>query len=289
MPVVDPVRQVLRGFSPTTAFQRRFRVDATVLLCGVPLLARKNVGGGFASVELDATPAAGAVAVALQFAAGSDPGHAHGLNRFGMLREAIVESQGSPREVAFAGLITRSREESIEQARNALKSESSAPEAIIARGRTLGGAMMTWIDAIELAPRCSWTDLPRSLGEAVSREPRSLPHQIESEGCLPFLGAMRRTALTGEASAECRFVHAGKSFLLKTRRNSQRPCELTGVIHNSRGAKSAEFKTVYAPGDTSGIPISIEYRPRSYLRLVFEATPAATDPPIPSLFAKESA
>src|ERR1700744_3537144 len=70
-PGLDPVSLTLRGFAPTVAFQRRYRMDATILLLGAPLFTRRAAGGGYASVEISRDP--GATAVALQFAAGSSP------------------------------------------------------------------------------------------------------------------------------------------------------------------------------------------------------------------------
>src|ERR1700736_755575 len=74
---IDPVQVALRGFSPTTVFQRRYRMDATILLLGAPLFTHQAAGGGYASVEISAGESA--IAVALQFAAGSSPARAHGL------------------------------------------------------------------------------------------------------------------------------------------------------------------------------------------------------------------
>ena len=64
-------------------------MDAAILLFGAPLFTRQAAGGGYASVEISLDE--NATAVALQFAAGSTPARAHGLNRFGILREAVVQ------------------------------------------------------------------------------------------------------------------------------------------------------------------------------------------------------
>ena len=109
----DPVSQALRGFSRLSTLQRRYRVDAAVLLCGVPLFFRKNVGSGYASVETATGPGG---PVALQFAAGSSRSRAS-VNRFGILREAVIEGPGGALRFAFAGFITQSPEQDLEQAR----------------------------------------------------------------------------------------------------------------------------------------------------------------------------
>jgi len=42
---LDPVSLTLRGFAPTVVFQRRYRMDAAILLFGAPLFKRKAAGG----------------------------------------------------------------------------------------------------------------------------------------------------------------------------------------------------------------------------------------------------
>jgi hypothetical protein len=282
---LDPVGLSLRGFAPSIAFQRRYRMDATILLLGAPLLTRAAAGGGYASVELSRDQSA--TAVALQFAAGSFPARAHGLNRFGILREAVVD-RGDATELSFAGLMTRSREESFEQGRRALASPAGSAEGVIARGRSnasgSGSTVQTWIDTVDLAPDCNWSNLNETLSDALRRQPRTPPRESPSASVTTFLHAMRSAALCPEGIVRRQFMHAGKLYWLETHRQAERVLELTGAIHDQRGARRAEFRTTYAAGDESGIPIRIEYRPRSFLRLTFEVEREATRPVIPSVF-----
>jgi hypothetical protein len=282
----DPVSFTLRGFVPTAGFQQRYRMDATILLLGAPLFTRQAAGGGYASVEISRDQ--GATAMALQFAAGSSPARAHGLNRFGILREALV-LRGAATELSFAGLMTRSHEESFEQGRKALASSARGAEGVVARGRTVGSTIQTWIDSIDLAPDCNWSNLNETLSDALRREPRTLTRETVSQASATFLHAMHLAALSKEAVYRREFTHAGKAYYLETRRHPDRPLELAGANYNSSGARCAEFRTTYASGDDSGIPLRIEYRPRSFLRLTFIAEPEATQPPIPSVFHQESA
>jgi hypothetical protein len=282
---IDPVSFSLRGLAPAIAFERRYRMDATILLLGAPVFTRAAAGGAYASVEKtgEARGEPGSRAIALQFAAGSSPARAHGLNRFGILREAVIEHANGT-ELSFAGLMTRTREESFEQGRKALASASSGAECVVARGKTSGPAIETWIDTVTVAPDCTWTNLGGILGEALRHEPRTTPRETASSSATTFLHAMRNAALCRESVVRRQFVHAGKPYWLETRRNPERPSELAGAIHDLSGARRAEFRTAYADGDESGIPMRLEYRPRSFLRLTFEAELGATQPPIPSLF-----
>jgi hypothetical protein len=280
-----------RGISaPASVFQRRYRVDATILLLGAPLFTRQGVGGGDASVEIDSS------AVSLQFAAGTLPARAHGLNRFGILHEAVTLRGRDPAPttdpsfagLSFAGLMTRSREESFEQGRRALGSNSHGGEAVITRGRATGSEIQTWTENIELAPDCNWSNVNDTLREALRHEPPAPPRTSAAGSATTFLHAMRGVALCPEAEVRRKFVHAGNFYWLETRRHPQRGSQLDGAIYNLDGARRAEFRNTYAAGDESGIPIRIEYRPRSFLRLTFEAELSATGPNIPSFRSEEN-
>ncbi len=278
---IDPVSFSLRGFARAAAFQRRYRMDAAILLLGAPLFTRRAAGGAYASVEISGHQ--GSTATALQFAAGSSPARAHGLNRFGILREAVVErSEGT--ELSFAGLMTRSGEESFEQGRNALLSRVRAAEGVVARGTNSGSTIQTWIDHIALSPDRDWSNVNDTLGDALRHSPSAPPRETASGLATTFLHAMRRAAFCGDAVQRRKFTHAGKCYWLETRRQPERPLELTSTIRDLNGARRAEFRTAYAASDESGIPLRIEYQPRSFLRLTFEAELEATQPAIHSLF-----
>jgi hypothetical protein len=267
-PAPDPVKTAHQSFSTIGAAQRRYRVDATILLCGVPILSRHGVGGGFAGVESGRTP--GATAQALQFVAGSWPEKAHGLNRFGILQEAVVERAGGATELAFAGLITSSHEENLDQARSGLIASRADAEATMIRGATRGGCIQTWLDKFSIPSTTAWTSLHETLSQALCRKPQTQPRENAAGTFGGFLFAMRRAALD-DAAHRAQFLH--------------------GINRDADGIKRAEFQATYDPKDTSGIPVSIDYRARSFLRLVFVAKPdtETIHTTIPSLFAKEVA
>ncbi|MGP0076146.1 MAG: hypothetical protein ACLPWF_29855 [Bryobacteraceae bacterium] len=295
---LDPVGLSLRGFAPSTVFQRRYRMDASILLLGAPLFTRQAAGGAYASVEISRDP--DATAMALQFAAGSDPARAHGLNRFGILREAVVirgPGRGDATELSFAGLMTWSREESLEQGKKALASSTGGAEGLIARGRTNGSGgeskIQTWIDTLDLGPDCNWSNVYATLSGALRHEPQTPPRESSAGAATTFLHAMRGAALCQDILVRRQFLHAGKLYWLETRRHAEHILELAGTIHDLAGARRADFRTTYAAGDESGIPIRIEYRPRSFLRLTFEVERETGQSAIPSVFpsdySKESA
>lgn len=71
---------VLLGVQPRRQ-EQRYRIDATIVLFGVPVYRRKGVGSGWARIEESAGERW------LRFAAGSLPGNAQGLNRLGFVEE----------------------------------------------------------------------------------------------------------------------------------------------------------------------------------------------------------
>jgi hypothetical protein len=265
---------------------RCYRVDATVLVCGIPVFVRKGVGGGYAAVETSTTGEA--AAVALQFAAGSWPDRSSGLNRFGVLQEVVINRQTGRPDCCFRGLITASKEEDLGEVRKALRSSARTVEVILARGLASGGHMRTWTEAAAIPPDHTWVEASAMLGGLVRDEPRDGAHEVEVGGATTFLAAMRSAALWCQLAFDCPFVHAGKLYALEASRRAGAPGELTGVIRNNRGHKSAEFRVSYAAGDGSGIPIRIEYRPKSFLRLIFECEADGPQPAIASLFKEET-
>ena len=283
----DPIPALANGFSKLEGAQRRYRVDATILLCGVPIFARKNVGGGYASVE--AGDLSGARSCGLQFAAGCLPARAAGLNRFGILREVVREHQGQPREFAFSGLMTHSPEQNLDDGRHALvHGAPQSLDAVLAFGQMRNSTVTTSTSHVQLPADSTWTGVGEQMAALLSGSRFATPVERTAALLPPFLYVMYCVGRTKEPRFTRGFLHDGKPYSLETRRQPSRPGELHGEIRDKAGVKCADFRANYAVDDDCGIPSRIEYRARPFLRLVFEADPAADQPPIPSVFAKES-
>jgi hypothetical protein len=283
LPAAPPtVSDRLRGFSLGARFCRRYRVDATVSLLGVPLITKQNVGGAYASIELGSTSASSAIV--LQFAAGSWPEHTRVLNRFGIWREAIIEQGAEPPEIDFAGLLTDSREQNLAEARSAFLASRAPAQAIVARGHASGGAMRTWVERMELPPSRAWTDASTILAEAIRHDPAVPARETMSGECTTFFHTMRNAGLEKQLELRRRFFHSGKPYILELHRRPESPLTLSGIIRDTLGIRCSEFQTTYAPEDGSGLPARIQYRARSFLRLTFEWQPDAAQPPIPWVF-----
>ena len=283
----DPVSEALRGFSRVSTVQRRYRVDAAVLFCGVPLFFRKNVGSGYASVEAAAGPDSSGVA--LQFAAGSLRSRA-GVNRFGILREAVLEGPGDAHRFAFLGLITQSPEQDLEQARRSFfGGAGNGLSAAIAAGESKNGIVKASVGVLRVPSDSNWNETAARLSGLLETSALPPPIPTAADGLAPFLYVMRAAAFAPSLSFRRPFLHCGKPYVLETRRQPSHALgyELRGEIHNHEGVKCAEFRAGYSDG--SGIPCRIEYRPKSFLRLVFEVEPPAEgSSPIPSLLPQEA-
>jgi hypothetical protein len=276
------IRTALEGFRRTEVFRRRYNVNATILMLGLPVFSRRDVGGGYASVELGS--ARGVQAVALQFAAGAWPQRAAGLNRFGVLKEALIQEPECAPASFFAGLISASGEATLEEARKALHTFAPVVDITVTRGGSSEGRAWSQTEDLPTPAPQSWMEAEGLLNQLLRRESASPIRERDAAGAAPFLGTIRRAALCSDREFRGAFFHASKRFVLEARWEGGSPRELSGVIRYASGAKSAEFRAFYPAGDSSGLPLRIEYRPRSYLKLTFEADPDAELAAIPSLF-----
>lgn len=274
---------MLQGFERTAVFRRRYRVDATILLFGVPLLTRRNVGGGYAAAEIGRRGPQSATA--LQFAAGSWAEQAHGLNRFGALHEVLIESPDGSRELGFAGLITPSNEQSLDQGRQALRSGHAA-RVVLTRGTSRQGCISTWTEPFAIERERTWLAADGLLASLLVREPTVAPRETTSDRVCTFLLSLRDAALSREALSNRTFLHEGSLYSLQLRR--RKVGQVEGVVRNPLRVKTSEFLLEFAQNDTSGLPLRIEYRAKSFLKLIFESVPDSGPPAIPSLFAEET-
>lgn len=274
-------RALFDDFRRQQTLERRYRADAAVTLGGITIFTRRGVGGALATVELG--NCGGSSALALSFIAGSDPSRCAGLNRFGILQEAVVEGASVP-AFAFAGLITDNKEEDLEQARQALRS-GAAQQLRMARGGAQDGHIQAWTDMIGLAQPCTWRE-SADLLEKLSQDPPKAPVREFEADAGPFLSVYLKTALRPEEVSTTPFLHAGKLYRLELRRRPKG--ERDGLIRDQHDAKIADFRVFEDPNDASGLPARIEYRAKSYLKLIFEADGHVERPNLKPLFTKEA-
>jgi hypothetical protein len=292
-------RNVLANLSArrVVRYRRHFRTQATVLILGIPIFRRDDVGAGCATVELGIR--SDDTVSALQFAAGSQPERARGLNRFGALWETAVETSARLTEAVGAGFITSSPEKTLDQARTALQPAGPAVPCAFSSSSSGFGRTEVKKGRFTASGIKSWVDAPGILRVA---EQESRPNMQEETWPLgpvaTFLYSIRHAVLNPDRRIRRQFCHNGEFCELITERTSASSSstgvsgsrvQMSGVILDSGGAKKSEFSIWIDPDDPSGLPIRIEFYPRSYLRLTFEAQSPSQAETLPWLLKEEPA
>src|SRR5262249_45619424 len=117
---------------PAFIERRCYRIHASVIFFGITVAKRSDVGSGFASVETGSSE--GGTVEALQFGAGSDPARARGLNRFGLMQEAVLTASRGIAASVYAGFMTSSPEDTPESAKSALNRSGGKIPCIFGEG-----------------------------------------------------------------------------------------------------------------------------------------------------------
>jgi hypothetical protein len=294
-------RQLLRGSQVTpltwaalpdssTGTERRYRADAQVILLSIPVLHRNGVGDG-AATRRESTAADGTVIRFLEFTGRSAPEHAAGLNRFGFIQELSRSVGGVSAESLYFGLMTSSPEENAADARKALHSNSkeasfSAIEAhIVERSIETAGAHF-------IAPaRTSAADreaLIESARQALSGAPKRKEDRASIEPMpRPFLHTLA-DLVERPSPSQAQYAYNGRAYTLRVERaadprvatffREQRliaptanVMRVSGSLWKQTGDRPIEFRLWMEEGATRPLPLRIEYQPKAYLRLTFEA------------------
>jgi hypothetical protein len=272
--------------APRLSLERRYHADAQVLLFGLPLLRRDDVGGG--SVlwrEYDA----GGAARLLEFSGYSTPARAAGLNRLGFIREmADIAESGGP-ECGYFGLMTASPEESAAEARKSLNSGAKEQVYTAIEGRIAPGETATAIAHFTASAALSG----ENRAELVERARRALAVvEVRTDGPVretphSFLQELAGLLMRPDGK-EGRFIYSGRPYRLRLtrtvdakatgyfreRRLIAGPVEVVrvaGWLRREAGGKETEFRLWVPSGAERPLPLRIEYQAKSYLRLVFEA------------------
>jgi hypothetical protein len=270
-------------------------VHANIGILGLTLFSKDNVGGACAVVEESAGSPAGTRITALQFVSGSWPERLKGFNRFGMTQEAVREEGALLAESAYLSFMTSSPEKNFDQARKAFLDAPAALAITAAHGAATRSGYGAAIDRLTAPAGFTWqrcSELMERLRGQVSPLVMETAHGAGG-GALPtFLFAARRAMLEGRESAQSAFVHNGKLFLLRTRLTQAKEPRLQltiGRIAEQGTGHESEFRVWHRPGDPATLPVRIEFRPKSYLHLVFEHDAAAGGPAVPPLIPQEPA
>ena len=261
----------------------RYRADAQVLLFGVPLLRRENVGGG--SVAWRESRDGNSTSRLLEFAAFSSPERAAGLNRLGLIRELRRETAGAG-EFSYFGLMTASPEESEADARRALHS-AAEQQTFSAIDGTVSAGEARSVTAHFVAPASESRDRLIDRARQAIAQPSAANSHLPSEGAATFLHTLAEAVAT-PAREQWRYIYAGRMYrmnLLRTpdpkaadlfRRRGlcaagEEIVRVTGRVRRETGGKESEFRLWVPKALPYPLPLRIEYQPKPYLRLLFEA------------------
>jgi len=268
-------------------YERRYRVDAQVVLFSVPLLRRAGVGAATAAWH-EASEGDGTTRF-LEFAAYSLPDRAAGLNRLGFIQERIRLGQAGMAEAIYFGLMTASAEESAEEARHALHSTASQSAFTAVDARIQSHSMETVTahftapSALSLGHRTQLEQMARQALAAAPRQAVDLP--LDGVPPPPFLDALA-DLLRQPNGGEGRYVYNSRLYRLRLRRApdakageyfrarrlaSGAVIAVTGALQRASNGKRIDFRLWVEEAATHPVPLRIEYQPKSYLRLAFEA------------------
>jgi hypothetical protein len=291
--VVEAAREPALGWvtqaGPEGGPKRRYRADAQVFLLSIPVLHRRGVGEGVA-VWRDSRDEPGVDRRFLEFMGRSEPERAAGLNRFGFIQELSRAKGGQDVESRYFGLMTSSPEESAADARKALHTQSGEVPFSAIEGRLAEGCIET-VSARFLAPaRTSAADRHKlierarvALAEAPAKT-REAPAGGAPQSFLHVLAGL----LTTSEVREGQYVYNGRLYrLLVDRARDSKAARVfraaglipatadvtrvSGTLLREDGAKAAEFRIWIEDGAPRPLPLRIEYQPKTYLRLTFEA------------------
>jgi hypothetical protein len=273
----------------STSHLRRYRVHATITLLSVPIFSKENVGGACAMVEESASGSSRVSSI--QFSSGSWPERLKGFNRFGMAQEAVREEAGSIAESAYLSFMTSSGEKNLDQAKKSFTEQANAQQISVAHGRASRTGYASALDHLTVPARSTWADCPRLIVEMKERlSPLKEAVAANRDSAYqPFLHTVRSAMISGASSAERVFAHNAKLYRLRTRTSPvAEGILLVGKIAECGSNQETEFKVWFDPNDASGLPLRFEFRPKSFLHLVYEQDPSVSAPKFSSVIAQEA-
>jgi hypothetical protein len=269
--------------------ERRYRADAQILVFSLPILRRSGVGGGSVLWREWREPAG--LNRLLEFTGYSNPERSAGLNRLGLIRETSRGEHTAVRESSYFGVMTASPEESAEEAHKALHSTATEATYAAIHGRIAGGQVETATALFRGPARLSperRTELFARAEQALSTAPNKAP-EFRAEGVIPalFLHALA-DALSAPDRGQSQYVYNGRLYRLWVRqaadphaaayfrergiiRAGAGVVRVAGKVRREAGGKETEFHVWIEQGAAQPVPLRIDFQPKAYLRLVFEA------------------
>ena len=281
--------------APADSLYRHYDACAHVTVLGIPVFSRCGVGGGFASIAKGQDQS-----VVLQFVSGSSPDRAHGLNRIGLIQEVVWEEGSGAARSSYFGFMTSSGEESISQAKAALDDARPGRQVpyTVAQGLASGSSVRYSICQMQLPASFQWSDSAEMLRQIqqqlkVQSQSRPIVMNASEAGDQPaqlrtFLYAMRFALMSPAPQTQQSVVHNGTVYRLTIVKSAdpkvgaelartgliaspQDALHLAGVIKNLKTRSETPFSVWYDASSTNILPLRFEFRPKSFLKLTFQA------------------
>lgn len=256
-----------------------YRASAVVLMLSVPVYTRSAVGG--ACLRIVESQGRAGRRVDLEFAAGSLPERAAGLNRLGLFEESVVEHDGVPASATYFGFMTSSNEKTLAEARVAMKNVAGAAGDTVTaiRGRIEGGRVWNQLARLQGLSGVSWREYRKlrnvvrdGLGSTATQD-REFAVSVPG-GPRTFLYAVQSALTQGVPVSTQSFVHNGELLTLRTERAHTESrtglVVLHGHIQHPSGRRLSSFQVWFDPNAPTAAPVKFELRARSFLRLTFE-------------------
>ena len=279
--------------APVHRYVKTYAATAYISVLSITVFSRNGVGFGRASAQEEVSSAERNIS--LQFLSGSYPGRAHGLNRFGFIQENIHERNHQCAEADYFGLITARGEESLAQAKAALEAKGQEKTPFVAAQASIDSTSARYdIRHMMLPSSYRGSNAEQLLSEVRASFLRPEAGQLERHEALhgkfigTFLYSLREAMLAKGSSYETRFLYNGKTFQLradkrhdeKTGRELQKAevtantatvTQLDGAITNVETKEVTTFRLWFDSASDDLLPLRFEFRPKSYLKLVFTA------------------
>jgi hypothetical protein len=259
---------------------RTYRADVVVTLLGLPVFARKGVGGASAEVQEVTDGKRGLIA--LRFAGGADPRRTHGFKYDGSLEEVILEDGPTVPQAAYFGFATSSTNESYDQARQRILARRKSPDSFVAaEGLHVAGRARCEKSSVSL-PGESVEDVSelnqriRACFRDADRAATELPTP-GGNAATTFLYSVLTALRSGEIRSQLDYVHNAKAYRLEWERAADHHhgglTRFTGHILELATRQTSTFR-LWLDDLQSPLPVRIEFQPRSYLRISLESEPA---------------
>ena len=261
------------------SFSRHYQATAVITFCGVTIFSKKHIGGGYAVVEQ--APREGQTEVSLRFAGGSWPAKAHGVNKLGYIRELVVErAEGEPVHAEYFGFMTSAAEKSFDQARKQFAEQSTGkpvPYSAVGASAT-DGVWNVSVSHLMLSSRWTFSDtgeLNTEIKRAMLADPDPVRSQIRF-GPHTFLNSIRQALRSPADTTDHSLFYNGKAFTMRCSKQTEGKLKrLNGMLEEEATAGKTSFKLWYEPDSANYLPVKIEYKAKSFLKLIFEVDPNA--------------